>query len=569
MNYLMRRNGCYYFRVRVPKELLAAFGRREIKKALKARNLQDAKTRVKVLTYRVEKLYTQIRSSLMTEEEIETLIRNFLGETLKRFEDDRLRGVGIPRDENQLQKLVRAYDIMKEEDTKGLAFGRYEGIEAWLHDELRSKDVQIERGTHEYKKLCRRMLEARSRFWEIEKQRMQGNYDNEYDRQALHPAAIGRPADAPQRVKTLSALMEMYETEKTVRKEWRHKTWLENKGIFRLALAILGDVDVKTLDREAFVGFSSTLAKLPPKLRLEDAPPYRSKNPQYKGRTIPEVLKMIEQSEMSTHKKGPVLAVKTFNKAVQGVSTLMDWAVKQGIVDRNYAVGLAARDSGRRSEKRKVFATEDLQSLVDSPCYTTDIPFTKPERFWIPLIALFTGARLNEICSLYVGDIQTIDDIPCFNINQDMPDKSIKTDSSARVVPIHPNLIDIGFLGYVETQKVAGCDRLWPNLTHTKNNGYGGAFGQWCGRYVRAHVTRDPKKVFHSFRHTLINNLKQQEVDQRVIEAIDGHQDTSMSGGLYGKDYKPAILLNALTKLDYGISFERVKWNGRANSLPE
>lgn len=161
-------------------------------------------------------------------------------------------------------------------------------------------------------------------------------------------------------------------------------------------------------------------------------------------------------------------------------------------------------------------------------------------------------------------DIREIGGVPCFDLNQNREDKKVKTDTSERIIPFYPTLIDVGFLDYVKKAREQGQARLWPNLTWTKGNGYGGAFGQWYGRYIREqHVTEDPQKVFHSFRHTLINGLKQKLIPVELIEAIDGHVGSrahDMTLRNYGKDYPPKTLLEALLKLDYGVDLSTVRY---------
>ena len=166
---------------------------------------------------------------------------------------------------------------------------------------------------------------------------------------------------------------------------------------------------------------------------------------------------------------------------------------------------------------------EDIKRLLKSPLYTTDMPTEHPEHFWIPLLGLFTGARLNEIASLYVEDIRNIEGIPCFDINENKSDKRTKNKTSNRIIPIHPTLISIGFMRYVNVLKTEGVKRLWPKLTHNDHNGYAGWFGTWYGIYNRKYITQDEKKTFKSFRRTISEALRLQKVNEEIRCAIDGH----------------------------------------------
>jgi integrase len=162
---------------------------------------------------------------------------------------------------------------------------------------------------------------------------------------------------------------------------------------------------------------------------------------------------------------------------------------------------------------------------------------------------MYSGARLSEICQLYVNDIKQLEDIWYFDIN-DNADKRLKNKASRRVIPLHPELVRLGLLDHVEEMKAAGAPRLWMTLG-SKRDGYGHDFSKWYQRFNRKHITKDPKKVFHSFRHTVADTLKQKGVPEGVIAEILGHANQSITTGRYGKRYRPAILLESLEKLDF------------------
>jgi integrase len=205
-------------------------------------------------------------------------------------------------------------------------------------------------------------------------------------------------------------------------------------------------------------------------------------------------------------------------------------------------------DKRRNDEQRKAYSVEDLQTIVNN------LPKEqgKPERYWIPLIAMYSGLRLDEICQLHSDDVQQLDGVWCFNIN-DNKDKKLKNDSSKRVLPIHPVLITRGLTKYVESIKKLDMPRLWMNLSWREADGYSNSFGSWYRRFNRGNITQDSCKVFHSFRHTVTDTLKQAGVIETVIAELVGHSNSaSMTMGRYGKRYQPKVLLDALMKLDYG-----------------
>lgn len=172
----------------------------------------------------------------------------------------------------------------------------------------------------------------------------------------------------------------------------------------------------------------------------------------------------------------------------------------------------------------------------------------QPERYWIPLISMYSGLRIDEACQLYKEDIRDVNQIPCIDVNCNK-DKKLKTLSSARVLPVHPKLIELGFLEYVQSVE---HERLWPNLYRRPLGGFSGKFGQWYCRFNRQCITTDPYKTYHSFRHSICDTLKQAGVQEALIAELVGHSNNdSITMSRYGKRYRPEVLLEALVKVDY------------------
>jgi integrase len=310
---------------------------------------------------------------------------------------------------------------------------------------------------------------------------------------------------------------------------WTFKTKMEVVGCLRLISDVIGDVDVKTITKQMILDFRAKLMSLPANM-------YKI----YPSNTVQQILELPDITPMS---------VNSVNKHILRLNALLGYAVKEGIIPTNYAQGMMLAEKRRADEVKKAYAVEDLQSIVSNLPRDTG----KPERYWIPLIAMYSGLRLDEIWQLYVDDVQLVDGVWSISVN-DEKDKKVKSESSKRIVAIHPRLISIGFIDYVEKQKISEVPRLWINLQWRKADGYSNAFGKWYQRFNRENVTDDPQKTFHSFRHLVANTLKQAGIQENVIAEIMGHANNSMTMGRYGKRYQPKVLLDALLKLEYNVS---------------
>jgi integrase len=192
---------------------------------------------------------------------------------------------------------------------------------------------------------------------------------------------------------------------------------------------------------------------------------------------------------------------------------------------------LAARRSkvkiAKNQPKRLGFDDGDLIKIFDPELYKNR---KLPHQFWPPLIALFTGARCNEIAQLYVDDI--VQDQPQFAqawrfmIRIGRPDQRLKNKYSVRSIPMHPRLMELGFLDYLNDVKALGFERVFPALRWTAAAGYGDTVSDMFSTYLRNKVKiSDPKKVFHSFRHYFCdqaNNLTHHDFAR--IYDITGHE---------------------------------------------
>jgi integrase len=207
---------------------------------------------------------------------------------------------------------------------------------------------------------------------------------------------------------------------------------------------------------------------------------------------------------------------------------------------------------------RDVFDSDDLTRLfVTSKEYSQDT-HRHPHNFWVPLLGLFTGCRLEEICQLYVKDIGQVDGVWGLDIKEDKPDKSVKTHEQ-RFVPLHPILVkDLKFVDFVKSfPNQAG--RVFPELKRI-NNRYGHSVSQWFGRFCKRYGVKTAKKAFHSFRHTVADHLKQKDVRDSYIAQLEGHKEKSITMGRYGKRYDMKKLYKkTILKLDFGIDLTPLK----------
>lgn len=332
--------------------------------------------------------------------------------------------------------------------------------------------------------------------------------------------------DSPEVSVKLSEVIQQFVADKGVR--WTKKTHLEFTSMFDVLVEVMGNKDVSTLTRADGLACREKLMRLPANFR---------KKKQYRGMTIQQI---VDSGATET------LTPKTINKYLVLLSSLCKWCVKNGMMETNIAEGLSLPEETRAHEQRSAYSPEDLVRIL----YSLPRDDAYPERYWIPVIAMYSGMRLDEICQLHLEDIKEVDGILCFDIN-DGGQRKVKTSASKRIVPVHPVLVDKGFVRYLESRRADGASKLWENLSPNKYGYWGKSFGKWYGQFNRQYVTKDSLKVFHSFRHTVADTLKQKGVPEGIIGEILGHANGSITTGRYGKRYRPEVLLEALGLVGY------------------
>lgn len=188
-------------------------------------------------------------------------------------------------------------------------------------------------------------------------------------------------------------------------------------------------------------------------------------------------------------------------------------------------------------ELKAIFAPENLLATK------------MPHERWIPLLSLLTGARIGELSQIYLKDIyQEADGCWVISIQDKQAFQRIKTNAGRRVVPIHPQLIALGFLDYVADVKAAvpESDRLFPYLRYDKHNGFGDVPSEAFARYLdKLHIFAE-QKVHHSFRKTANQRLKENGVEVSIRSQLVGHEKEGVNEVIYAEDVPVATLYELL-----------------------
>lgn len=245
---------------------------------------------------------------------------------------------------------------------------------------------------------------------------------------------------------------------------------------------------------------------------------------EFRGLTVTEILNIGRT-------RPPVeIAASTYNNHLARICAFFSRLDDMEIIESSPCKGVSKRintvttQSNRRplrlAELAAIFNPEEFKRWVKQ----------RPERWWVPQLCLYTGARANEIAQLRLTDIATIDGISCITIRVTRKGQKVKNKSATRVIPLAKPLVDAGFLIYVEEVRATGHPRLFPHLAAGHTLYQGDAYYRGYGEKIIQDFCKRLKEMgfekgvgSHAFRHTFSTNLTKHGIGAADVALITGH----------------------------------------------
>lgn len=318
----------------------------------------------------------------------------------------------------------------------------------------------------------------------------------------------------------LTALEDIYFEEKVRSGSWTYKTYKQYKAQFVLFRRITGKFYIEDITHNDIALYKQTLYKLPSNM---------TKYVELQNCTMSRALQIIKQKNMK------LLSATTIRNNCQNMKAFFVWCYKAKYLKEPVYESLVI-PRNKQPLKRKPFNESDLAKLFAYVKTDSWRDYSKPYQYWLPLLAYYTGARINELCQLHVADVVAIDDILCISIN-DKDEKRLKNATAKRVIPLHDDLLKLGFAKYVQILKQMKHVHLFEELNLNGKCKFGHVASKWFAVYKKDVGITGHEKVFHSFRHTFANTLKQNGIEEALAAALLGHAHNSMSYGNYGSEY--------------------------------
>lgn len=546
------RHGTYYARFIIPKHLQSHFkNRKEIRRSLQTDSRKLAIKRARVYRVEFENLIDQL-----TETPEETAERARLLDSLiepERYLEGRTKAI-LPNGE---EKIITGKIIINTLEESSLP--HREHLLNQLRAEAKQEEERAERAKRE------------KREEELHQAQLA----------ALAHAQTPAPAK-PINPKKLSEYLDDYIKFQTLPGTidgWNSPTTVAKK------VGLLKATFIKYCDKAA-ADFSWDNAKR--YIQIAHSIPknfeHRFHQSEFAGITIETILDdNIDTSRFELRKPSAVaMDIKTARAFLEWIRT------EKRVYELQDAIQAFDNSTKRINMKsnRRAFTHQELKILFDddNPARENYVKGFNSKRgidanlkYWLPLLGLYTGSAISELCQLHLSDIRLHKAFDgsehwIIDFNEELEkcaiddDVRFKNDHRSRLIPIHKVLLNLGFIEYVQALKDKGEIELFP--TSKRNEGkYGkesfGAESQWWGEYSSNAGVTDSNVVFHSFKHTQDTCLSNLHIDRDIVAAFSGHSIGTMGKSTYRtgghRDADIAPLVEVVNKLDYGLTHHPFK----------
>lgn len=560
VTYLERRGATYYARLDVPLDLVAHYGTTTRKKSLRTKDENEAKKRLWPVVEGWQAEFDEVRSRReLTPDDKAAAVWQHYEATLESY-DRKQRAMPTPEDQDaELQSLYRRIDLgeitsdnffgminaytdfelmlrARTDDAnlrsrrlaalkRALASGDNKLIASAVKDFVAKHKLLVDEGSDEFRELCVLMTRAEIEGLQRTLERDEGDFTGAPKDPIVKPASgIAREAAAPG--ETIMDLFEIYARENP--NQIKSDTLAQARRDVGLFVDHVGSTfPVHRIDKKAVREWKALLLQYPVKAAETRA---------FAGMKIAQIVKHNEIV------KKPTISAPTVNRHLSGFSAFCTWLTNHGYLPANPAADMFLKKS--KEKTTKPFTVDEMNVLFKSPffvgCQNDDAPrfWSKPgnvlirdHRFWVPLIMLFSGARPAEIAQLGIDDVREDRGHWIMHITTEGDgEKSVKTEGSMRVVPVHPELVKLGLLKYHAALKRQGEKRLFPLAERNERGQMIATFSRDFPRYLTKIGLKEGRGLsLYSFRHGAADALRRASFLDEQFGFILGHTSGTMT----------------------------------------
>lgn len=481
--------------------------------------------------------------SVISKEDAQHLARLMVHSTLRAHEER--RDAGDFEDDLSYERAQQELAAADSETRQAQARGIFSGaLPAIVEDWLQGHGYSIPRDSDSFRVICREFARGRAEAIQAKKARNAGDWVDT-------PPLPVRPSSSP----PTPALMLSEVVRHFLSKQREDAPMFKKfKGGTALLLEVLGDRPVSSLKQREVDDFFSLICKLPPR--------WSDKKRQL-GKTACELAAMDWEKciNRKTFEDSYMAALRPFfihARRVFGDQGFPPSLTTEGI---KYQGGREGGENKQRAirlnELKRLFEGAEFAAFASDPA--------QEHCYWLPLLGLFTGARVNELCQLNPQcDIREEHGVWLLDITEESETdtrvrKSVKNAPSRRKVPIHSTLLGLGFLRYVQRMKEQGAALLFPQWPPVKGRASGKAekWFRWLLESLRLRDETPKQRLvgFHALRSTLLSRADHLDIPKPGT--LTGHSQPFANKDEEG--YKEAVALtknrDKLERIHYDVIF--------------
>lgn len=543
-NYVQKRASGYYLRYVIPKSYRHLLIQRELRYPLRVHEHRAATQRANIAVAAIERLLDAVRAGVvqLNQEELKCRLRAYVDEQRQCIEDERLerRTTEAIRETHEsvvvdlLEQYTYALDNADYRRVNTKALAEFIGVP----EEQAVNDAEYARARRDWTRAWIDLLR-----YQLELLRPGGELlDERPAAEPVAPTVTAGTRDEPQKdTRTLADWLPLFIEAKTEPGTVGKDGVRYYEQAVQDFTAVVGSVPAVDLTLAHVTQFMRGMRRLPG---------HRNTNPKYKGKTYSELLELEIPEE-------DLYAVSTINQRLDALSIIMERLRNAyGVACINPFKGMKIQGE---ATQREVYTDADLQQLFSSELWVPDSDYGRKTgtaaMWWLPLLGLFTGARLGELIQLPLHRVGLVDGVYCFDLRHAIEDGlKIKSKAGRRLIPIHARLLDLGLSDYADAMRADGAKRLleaFPLGVRT-----GSKASDWYTKYRDTFCPqfKGENKVFHSFRHTHVTEARDQCVPNYLLKQWIGHspgKDDVTEG--YNAGQGVAILLAELNKLSWDV----------------
>ena len=302
---------------------------------------------------------------------------------------------------------------------------------------------------------------------------------------------------------------------------------------------VIGDKEISLYRKSDIVEFKNVLLNFPVYISEHD-----------KSLSVEEIIQK--------HKNSRKISIKSINDSYLAlVKTVFSYAVLNDYIQINPAENVRVVSHEQPEQKRLPFSLNQIQHILTTDLFTQSQDEKFIEYRFLILLALFTGARLEELARLYIADVGEEDDMPYIFIRPHGEDRHrLKTPSARRRVPLHQVLMNEWRFGeFIATGRAEKRKFVFPiiNTSRQIRGSISTQFSKWFARWLTKIGLDDRRICFHSCRHTFKAWGRSNGLNQSVLDVLQGHSVTSVSFGYgrdeYGSPYPLKVLYDAICQM--------------------